>query len=144
MTNSTISGNSADGDGGGIFSRLGDVTMIGSTLSGNSASHGNGGGLYVFDAASAIRHSTVTGNSAGIGGGGAFIFGGSLALDHTILAANSRTALGPDLTGLIGTALRREIQFDREQRPQRPGRDAQRLARCQRQSDWPGGARPSR
>ena len=109
VTGSTISGNSATNDGGGIFSRFGGVTMTGSTLSGNSARR-QWRRPYVFNAASAIRHSTVTDNSALNGGGGAFIFGGSLALDHTILAAKFHTyGIGPDLTGLIGTTF--DVRF---------------------------------
>jgi Right handed beta helix region/Chlamydia polymorphic membrane protein (Chlamydia_PMP) repeat len=110
VNDSTINDNSANRDGGGIFSRFGGLTMLGSTLSGNTARNGSGGGIYVFDATSAIRHSTVTANSAVNGGGGAFIFGGSLALDHTILAANVTSfGIGPDLTGLVGTAF--DVRF---------------------------------
>jgi hypothetical protein len=109
VTDSTISGNRTyNGNGGGLYSRLSDVTMTGSTLSGNRTYNGNGGGLYVFDAASAMRHSTITGNQSGASGGGAFIAGGTLTLDHTILAGNY-AALGPDLTGLIGSTF--DVRF---------------------------------
>ena len=44
IKNSTLSGNSATGNGGGIFGG-GTLTVENSTLSGNSATY-NGGGIY--------------------------------------------------------------------------------------------------
>src|SRR5205823_3993547 len=55
LTNSTVSGNSAAGDGGGIFaatdydSRGSDVTLTDSTVSGNSAAARFGGGIIAFN-----------------------------------------------------------------------------------------------
>ena len=49
ITNSTISGNSATGDGGGIYHSGISLTISGSTISGNTAT-GNGGGIVNFGA----------------------------------------------------------------------------------------------
>jgi hypothetical protein len=57
-----------NGIGGGVFSTIGQITIDGSTISDNSAS-GDGGGIW-NGLALAITNSTVTGNhSAGHGGG---------------------------------------------------------------------------
>ncbi len=45
MTNSTLSGNSAGSDGGGIYNIDGTLTVTNSTLSGNSAGD-SGGGIF--------------------------------------------------------------------------------------------------
>src|SRR5690606_22250133 len=67
----TISNNSADFDGGGVFMAGADVDFIESTVAGNTA--GNlGGGLYVraaFSGTVNITESTVSGNIASTGGG---------------------------------------------------------------------------
>ena len=43
VTDSTLSGNSAGSDGGGIAHATGTLTVTGSTLSGNSAQRAGGG-----------------------------------------------------------------------------------------------------
>ena len=64
LTNSTISGNSTVGAGGGIFAFA--VTATDSTISGNQAVN-DGGGIAAFDLT--LVRSTVSGNSGGFGGG---------------------------------------------------------------------------
>jgi len=71
VTNSTVSGNTATGSGGGISSNLSVgafLTVIGSTFSANSAAV-NGGGIYLagYDTSS-IRNSTFSANTAATGG----------------------------------------------------------------------------
>lgn len=94
---STISGNTATGVGGGIAVD-GRLTLVNSTVSGNGAPAGSGGGLHVFsDTDAAIVQATITANSALVGGG---IFGESvpfLSIDHahlrgSIVAGNSAPA----------------------------------------------------
>ena len=72
LNNSTISGNSAQGDGGGIyFFRNATASLNNSTISGNSASFG--GGIYsARDAAASLNNSTISGNSAERYGGGIY------------------------------------------------------------------------
>jgi hypothetical protein len=68
MTNSTVSNNiSTAGSGGGISGSSQGVTLTSSTVNGNQAS-GDGGGINA--ATVGLTNSTITGNSAtGIGGG---------------------------------------------------------------------------
>jgi hypothetical protein len=115
VTGTTIDNNSAT-LGGGIWTGDGKVNLLNSTLSGNSA-EGSGGGLYWnpftnIDTAptATISHSTIAFNSVKGPGGGIFVAGAALTLDHTIVARNSDivdsgpgVATGPDLTGTIGT-----------------------------------------
>jgi hypothetical protein len=60
----------AIGTGGGVFANLGSITIDGSTISGNVAS-GDGGGIWNGGSLS-IRRGTVTLNQAGGQGGGIF------------------------------------------------------------------------
>jgi hypothetical protein len=72
VTNSTITGNVAngdaffgDGDGGGILNSSGTVTINNSTISGNSADY-IGGGICISFSTLHMRNSSVAGNTAGI------------------------------------------------------------------------------
>ena len=72
ITNSTISGNTADENGGGIFNRGTNLT-INSTISGITAD-GKGGGIFNVSGCISIEvnliiNSTIRYNRAGIGGG---------------------------------------------------------------------------
>jgi hypothetical protein len=110
VTGTTIDNNTA-AFGGGIWTRDGNVNVTSSTISGNQAS-GAGGGLAWFPFAypgspltsAAIQHTTIAFNSAGALGGGVFIAGSQLTLDHAIVAPNA-AAVGPELTGVFGSAL---------------------------------------
>lgn len=83
ITNSTISGNTSEGFGGGIFAN-GDVTFIASTISGNTARMG--GGIASSNVV-VIRNSTLSNNSAEYGSN---LFNGSLmSVDHTTIVGNS-------------------------------------------------------
>jgi hypothetical protein len=71
VVNSIISGHTPV-NGGGIFNEaLGTVTVLDSTISGSSAA-GHGGGIYNVGILS-VENSTISGNSAGAGGGGGII-----------------------------------------------------------------------
>jgi hypothetical protein len=67
IKNSTISRNKAAG-GAGIFVSGGALTIAGSTISGNTAT-GDGGGIAQFFATETIIDSTIADNSAASGGG---------------------------------------------------------------------------
>ena len=103
--NSTFHGNHVDGtgsDGGAIHSGLnGDVNVVQSTISGNMAA-GNGGGIYTDDGNVRIIQSTITNNSAYIGGG-IDLFddnnGETLTIHNSIVAGNTATLANPDFTG---------------------------------------------
>ncbi len=69
---STLSDNhNLGGDGGALWVEYGDLALRNSTVSGNSAS-GHGGGIHVTYNyfATVLRNSTLTGNDAALGGGG--------------------------------------------------------------------------
>ena len=67
LTNSTVSGNSARQNGGGLRSAYGTLILTDSTVSGNSAAN-IGGGVSNYGTL-ILTDSTVSGNSAGYGGG---------------------------------------------------------------------------
>ena len=94
---STISGNSAATEGGGLFAGLPtttDVYIVNSTFSGNSAE--DGGGLKNQQANISIFSSTVTGNNATDRGGGLYRFGGgNVYLGQSIVSGNS-APIGPE------------------------------------------------
>ncbi len=88
ITNSTISGNSAEA-GNGIFNTSGGMAIINSTVSGNSSSNGVGGGIYNFTGGTMdIVNSTVSGNS-NITAGGIENNGGTMSLTNSTVSGNS-------------------------------------------------------
>jgi hypothetical protein len=91
ITDSTISGNSAN-NGGGLFNYYGTLTIVDSTITGNSASV-RGGGIY-NDNYLTVTDCTLSGNSASNGGGGGIAGGGTL---NGTIVANSGTH-GGDLS----------------------------------------------
>jgi len=107
LLNSTVSGNTAGGLGGGILHSgpgphnplTPTLRVLNSTISGNQAA-GDGGGVHVFGNAAQFRSTTITGNRAdsdGTGGSGGGIFtqgnaSTSTTLFNTIVAGNLRGA----------------------------------------------------
>lgn len=102
LTNSTVSGNSAnDADGGGIFvnatiSRRGSLTLINSTTSGNSAT-GAGGGIrslgQQFQRDLTITNSIVAGNTDSGTAPDFQTVGGGLAVGFSLIGDNTGTTL---------------------------------------------------
>ena len=84
VMNSTISGNFASSDGGGIACGKSGLTIINSTISGNSAG-AYGGGIVGGSFGMMIVNSTVSGNSAPTCGGVC----GEVEIGNTILNANA-------------------------------------------------------
>jgi predicted outer membrane repeat protein len=95
VQNLTITnGNAGEfGNGGGIYSADGTVTVTNSIFSGNSApaspgsGNGNGGGIASYGALT-VTNSTFSGNSAGVGGGG-IDNGGTLTVTNSTFSGNS-------------------------------------------------------
>ncbi|WP_197278754.1 choice-of-anchor Q domain-containing protein, partial [Pseudanabaena sp. 'Roaring Creek'] len=86
LTNSTVSGNTVNAFGGGIYGN-GAVTLTNSTISGNTAL--NGGGIY-SNGAVTLTNSTVSGNTAKANGGG--IYGnGTMMLTNSTVSGNTAT-----------------------------------------------------
>ncbi len=90
VTNSTLSGNSANyGSGGGITNDHGTLTVINSTFSGNSStpSGGSGGGISNYYGTMTVINSTFSGNvvpTIGVSG-----YGGGILNDGTLAVINS-------------------------------------------------------
>jgi len=103
VANSTISGNAATSDGGGIFS-LGDLTVTNSTISGNSTTSFGGG--ISSRSNTTIVNSTLTGNFASNDGGG--LYGGprTVTIRNSIIAGNADgDGSAPDVVGAtVGNA----------------------------------------
>ncbi len=90
LTNDTnITGNSADGNGGGIFVSTGGLTVSGGKIGwhdtgqGNTAT-GDGGGLYVAEGSVTLSSTVLVYNNTAVNGAGVHVRGGSL----TITGAN--------------------------------------------------------
>jgi CSLREA domain-containing protein len=100
IINSTISGNSAGNGGGGICHfGGGPVTITNSTIFGNSGLYG--GGIYKQGSGPVtITSSTISGNtgSNSSGGGGIFNQTGTVTAKNTIIALNT-APIGPDVSG---------------------------------------------
>jgi len=100
LSNSTLSGNSTNGDnGGGIYNHGGTLTVTNSTISGNSANGGgSGGGIFNYLGTLTVTSSTLSGNSVvGSGfivGGGIYIYAGTVTVTNTTLSCNSAYAGG--------------------------------------------------
>jgi hypothetical protein len=97
VINSTISGNSADGAGGGLYSQA-PVALHNSTITGNDAVFEHGAGVYVGAGALEANSSIIAGNTSGqglnasdIGGHAGRVVTGS----HNLVIASSRP-LPPD------------------------------------------------
>jgi streptogramin lyase len=94
VLNSTLSGNSALNDGGGIYNYKGTLRVENCKLSGNwaSGSYDAGGGIYNYAGSLTVQNSTLVGNSArgyyGNGGAIANIFG-TVTLTSSTLSGNS-------------------------------------------------------
>ena len=101
VIDSTLSGNSAS-YGGGISNNTGTLTVRGCTLSGNSANFG--GGIYndAFATLTTVRDSTLSGNSASAGGG--IYSDAMLTVRDSTLSGNSATIGGGIYNGGTMTA----------------------------------------
>jgi hypothetical protein len=98
VTNNTISRNSAQQDGGGIYNYIGTLTVTNSTISANSAQQ-DGGGIFNNDSTLTVTNSTISGNSAQQGGGGIFN-NGTVKAKNTIIAKNTANS-SPDFFGTL-------------------------------------------
>jgi filamentous hemagglutinin family protein len=88
VNNSTVKGNSADFQGGGIFNE-GTLAVTNSTISGNSTKN-DGGGIQNRGTLM-VTNSTISGNTATEDGGGIENERGTLAVINSIISGNSTT-----------------------------------------------------
>ena len=81
------------GDGGGILAQS-TLTLTDSTVTGNTAAN-EGGGIYSLGGSLTLDDSTVDSNSAGEGGGGVYSTGGDpLTIDGGSVSQNQQTEAG--------------------------------------------------
>ena len=100
ITNSTVSGNTRTGPGGGMVVLITELTgdpppaqvlIHGSTFSANSATGatGRGGGIYATTGEVRADNSTFSGNTAAVTGGAIYTSTGDVFLRHATVAGNS-------------------------------------------------------
>lgn len=102
MDNSQVTGNTATGGGGGVYTGKYGAEISNSTISGNSGE--NGGGLFSYQKygplLTTLENVTITENTASNDGGGALIYNGSgdydlqTTLSQVTIAANNASNQG--------------------------------------------------
>jgi hypothetical protein len=97
LVNTTLSGNTASSQGGGLWSGNGlTVNITNSTIFGNQAisadGSGIGGGIMRTGGTINITNTTIANNSAGFEGGG--IFGGTATTITNVIIANNTASNG--------------------------------------------------
>ena len=91
ITNTTISGNTAGGDGGGIYIfGTADVTITDCIIKDNTATTGGGGGIYIDDSTTTLKMEggEISGNTAGGDGGGVAVNKGTFTLENGTISGN--------------------------------------------------------
>ena len=94
----TITGGTTTGNGGGLYSDGGNVTLTNCTVSGNSAKYG--GGVLTFGTA-ILTNCIVSNNSASFGGG--LNNHGTATLNSCMVSDNTASSAGGGLQALGGT-----------------------------------------
>lgn len=106
LENVNVTGNSSQGNGGGIYVEDGSVEIIGGSISGNSAAGTNergaqgGGGIYAKNSDVVLTDTTISGNTvtgSGKDGGGVLVKNGSLTINDSTISDNT----APDQGGGI-------------------------------------------
>ncbi|WP_432944595.1 choice-of-anchor Q domain-containing protein [Kribbella sp. CA-253562] len=114
VTESTISGNSRTGAGGGISTGIiensggpppAQILVVRSTISGNSAAgvgDSQGGGISALTGEVRVDNSTVTGNSADAAGGGIYTLEHDVHLRHATVSGNTAGGVGRNVATNAG------------------------------------------
>lgn len=114
VTESTISGNSRTGAGGGLSTGVientggpppAQIHVIRSTINGNTASgvaDSQGGGISALTGEVRVDNSTVTGNTAEAAGGGIYTLAHDVYLRHATVSANSAGGVGDNVATNAG------------------------------------------
>lgn len=98
LENVNVTGNSSQGNGGGIYVEDGSVEIIGGSISGNSAAGTNergaqgGGGIYAKNSDVVLTDTTISGNTvtgSGKDGGGVLVKNGSLTINDSTISDNT-------------------------------------------------------
>jgi hypothetical protein len=88
MSGSVVSGNFAEGDGGGVSAFSSDGPIVKSTISGNTSNDDGGGVSMIFSQGFEIKRSTISGNTAGSDGGGVRAGSAALLIQSSTIAGN--------------------------------------------------------
>jgi hypothetical protein len=99
LSNSTVTGNSAQ-MGGGIYNdQFGTMTMSGDTVNNNTATGGNGGGIFNYGTMTVINCTIAANHTSNLGGG--IANDGALNVDNSTVAYNAVKGSGaPDGGGI--------------------------------------------
>lgn len=110
LVRSTVTGNQAYYNGGGLHVLAGSTTTVdGSTISDNFARY-TGGGVHAEGGAVTARNSTIAANSCFQRGGGVFLApSATLQLDHVTLASNHAGNAGGGIGGTGSGSIDRSI-----------------------------------
>ena len=102
ISDTTISGNSAVGDGGGLYvAGTDDVVVARTTISGNTAS--GGAGVMVYYSAVTLENVTVAENDASGWGGGVYgLYDSYVVVKETTVSGNTAQQDGPGLYAYVG------------------------------------------
>jgi len=96
IRDTTISGNTAAGFGGGVaMGYLSDLTIQRTTISGNDA--GDGGGVIVGFGYATIENSTIAENTTSGWGGGVYAYYADITVKETTVSGNSAEQDGPGI-----------------------------------------------
>jgi hypothetical protein len=95
ITNSTISGNTADGRGGGVANYGGTLTITNSTISGNTSRDAGGGVNNEYGGTLTITNSTIAGNAGGGVGNS-----GTLTITNSTISGNTASYGGGGVANL--------------------------------------------
>jgi len=101
VTNSIISGNTSNFEGGGIYTNGSALTVINSTISGNTAP--KAGGIFNWLSTVTVTNSTISGNTATQGdqAGGIYSYGWLTVTNSTISGNTGYTGGGINSYGIV-------------------------------------------
>jgi parallel beta-helix repeat protein len=98
VLNSSVVGNQATDDGGGIYLGNSDHLLANTTVSYNSADEG--GGIYAYVGNTTLEHASVTNNRA-VTGGGLKSVGSGKTVSSSLIADNGASSSGRDCSGSV-------------------------------------------
>ncbi|WP_178984617.1 beta strand repeat-containing protein [Winogradskyella helgolandensis] len=109
ISTSTITGNAAANEGGGLWNQGGTtMTVSMSTIDNNTAAEG--GGIYNNTGSmTSVMTSTISGNTASVSGGGLTNNGASLDLNAVTVAMNSTDGIGGGIDAVNTVSLKNTI-----------------------------------
>lgn len=96
LVNCTITGNSVDGRGGGVYCEASSPVLMGCAITRNSATD-RGGGVHCRDSSPLFTNCTITRNSSESHGGGVYCQGSSPLLSRSTITGNSAESRGGGL-----------------------------------------------